>query len=153
MIRRARPGYLGLVAGFKDFNFKLLVVEELMYNSAKLTPRFDIADVLEEQGLGRDPWEYAYENGWAYKVLPQAREYFEALEIRDWLLAGVQELNVDGGLEVYGECCPVWDGEDDLFDVRSMDDLDLLPNLRRVHWNGSMLPKDPLRARGVTVLG
>ncbi|MFH8518367.1 DUF6892 domain-containing protein [Streptomyces gelaticus] len=32
---------------------------------------------------------------------------------------------------MYYECSPVWDGEDDLFDVCSLDDLDLLPNLRR----------------------
>lgn len=27
---------------------------------------------------------------------------------------------------------PVWDGEDDLFDVLSFDDLDLLPNLKKI---------------------
>ncbi|MFJ8854229.1 DUF6892 domain-containing protein [Streptomyces sp. NPDC102437] len=33
---------------------------------------------------------------------------------------------------MYCECSPVWDGKDDLFDVGSLDDLGLLPNLRRI---------------------
>ncbi|MGC5410394.1 DUF6892 domain-containing protein, partial [Streptomyces sp. DT225] len=48
------------------------------------------------------------------------------------LLATVETLLLDGGLEVYQECAPVWDGEDDLFDVGSLEDLDLLPNLRLI---------------------
>jgi hypothetical protein len=58
--------------------------------------------------------------------------YFEGLEISDELLAGIEELCFDGGLDIYGHCAPAWDGEDGLFDVRSLDDLVPLPNLRRV---------------------
>lgn len=35
MIGCACPGYLAVVAGFKDFNFKLLVVEQLIYTKSK----------------------------------------------------------------------------------------------------------------------
>lgn len=120
------------MTAFKDFNFKLLVIEQLMYTDEVLAPPFRIADVLREQGHGGDAWKYAYENDLAHKVVPQAREYFERLEIGPDLLATVEELCLDGGNEVYQECAPVWDGEDDLFDVASLEDLDLVPNLRRV---------------------
>ncbi|UOX92937.1 hypothetical protein MUY14_20795 [Amycolatopsis sp. FBCC-B4732] len=113
---------------FQDFTFKLVVVEKLMYGDRTLTPAFDIAEALP----AADPWQYAYDRGLAYQVLPEARAYFTALEIAPDLLATVEELVLDGGLTVYQHCAPVWDGEDDLFDVGSLADLPLLPNLRRV---------------------
>ncbi|MGW1224927.1 DUF6892 domain-containing protein [Streptomyces sp. NPDC001478] len=116
---------------FRDFNFKLLVIERLMYATDALTPAFRIADRLKEKGIN-DPQGYAYANGLAHTVLPEARAYFEALEISPELLATVDTLDVDGGLRVYQECSPVWDGEDDLYDIASLDDLDLLPHLRMI---------------------
>ncbi|MFE9057520.1 DUF6892 domain-containing protein [Streptomyces mutabilis] len=139
------------MAMFKDFNFKLIVVEQLMYIDETLTPRFSLADLLKEKGLGDDPWEYAQQHGLTYQVVPEARSYFASLEISEDLLAGVEELCMDGGNQVYQECAPVWDGEDDLFDVASLDDLVLLPNLRRVLGSEFLAPelRDVLGARGI----
>ncbi|WP_051859679.1 DUF6892 domain-containing protein [Streptomyces xanthophaeus] len=39
---------------------------------------------------------------------------------------------LDAGADVFRHCAHAWDGEDDLFDVRSLDDLALLFNLREV---------------------
>ncbi|MEA5363226.1 hypothetical protein VA596_27095 [Amycolatopsis sp., V23-08] len=132
---------------FRDFNLKLIVVEQLMYTEKKLAPAFRIADVL---GV-TDPWDHTYQRGLAYQVVPEAREYFEALEIGAELLASVEQLVMDGGLQVYQECSPIWDGEDDLYDVTSLDDLALLPNLRRVVGSEFLGPelRDVLRARGI----
>jgi hypothetical protein len=113
---------------FRDFNFKLVVVEKLMYEDQVLTPPFRFADLVP----GGDAWQYAYDRGLAYRIQPEARAYFEALEISPELLATVDELVLDGGLRVYQECAPVWDGEDDLFDITSLADLALVPRLRRV---------------------
>ncbi|MFJ1758915.1 DUF6892 domain-containing protein [Amycolatopsis sp. NPDC088138] len=76
---------------------------------------------------------------------------FEALEIGAELLASVEQLSMDGGLQVYQECSPIWDGEDDLYDVTSLDDLALLPNLRRVVGSEFLGPqlREVLRARGI----
>ncbi|AQS65747.1 DUF6892 domain-containing protein [Streptomyces pactum] len=138
------------MATFKDFNFKLIVVEQLMYIDERLTPQFRLADLLKEKGLG-DPWEYAQQHGLAYQIVPEARSYFESLRIGDGLLADVEELCMDGGNQVYQECAPVWDGEDDLFDVASLDDLVLLPNLRRVLGSEFLGPelRNVLSARGI----
>ncbi|WP_326952591.1 DUF6892 domain-containing protein [Amycolatopsis sp. NBC_01286] len=135
------------MADFTDFNLKLIVVEQLMYTDKTLTPAFRIADVL---GV-TDTWEHTYQRGLAHQVVPEAREYFEALEIGDGLLATVTELVMDGGLRVYQECAPIWDGEDELFDVSSLDDLALLPNLRRVVGSEFLGPRlrEVLRSRGV----
>lgn len=52
------------------------------------------------------------------------------------------------------ECAPVWDGDDDLFDIRSLDDLDLLANLKLFTGGYAleyMIPDAPkaLAARGI----
>ncbi|WP_329038923.1 hypothetical protein OHT61_15645 [Streptomyces sp. NBC_00178] len=95
-------------------------------------------------------------NGLEYTVLDESRAFFEALEIGEELLAGVETLVVDGGAPVYDECSPVWDGEDALFGIHSLDDLALLPSLTRV--SGTEMITVPgkrgiLAARGVTVVG
>ncbi|SCK30306.1 hypothetical protein H181DRAFT_02415 [Streptomyces sp. WMMB 714] len=116
---------------FRDFNLKLLVIEELMYGPEPLLPVYDLPARLAEQGID-DPTGYVLENGLDAEVLPEPRAHFEALEIPAELLARVEELCFDAGAEVFGHCAPAWDGEDGLFDVRSLDDLALLPNLREV---------------------
>lgn len=138
---------------FRDFNFKLLVIEQLMYSEKTLTPAFRIADCLKAKGID-DPQGYAYENNLDHTVLAEARAHFEALEISTALLATVEELTLDGGLQVYQECSPVWDGEDDLYDVSSLDDLDLLPNLRLISGvddcgMGDAFDHEVLAARGI----
>lgn len=83
--------------------------------------------------------------------MPEARDHFTSLEISDELLAGVEVLCMDGGNQVYQECAPVWDGEDDLFDIASLDDLVLLPNLRRILGSEFLSPRlrQLLGARGI----
>ncbi|MFG2430004.1 DUF6892 domain-containing protein [Streptomyces sp. NPDC048590] len=139
------------MAQFKDFNFKLLVIEKLMYEDETLTPAFSIDERMRDRGIA-DTVTYVYDNDLAFSVLEESRTYFEQLEISDELLASVDELLLDGGHQVYYECSPVWDGEDDLFDVRSLDDLALLPNLRLID-NADMLTlpdaEDQLAARGI----
>lgn len=141
---------------FRDFNFKLLVIDQLMYVEGTLGPRFDLAAHMREHRGVEDLFDYATENDLAHKVLDEARAHFEALEISTEQLATVEELVIDGGNEVYAQCTALWDGEDELFDVRSLDDLDLLPNLKRVDGAEEALLAVPdkleiLRARGIAV--
>jgi hypothetical protein len=138
---------------FRDFNFKLLVVEKLMYWDETLTPAFDLREHMRARGVG-DLDAHVRDNELEYTVLDEPRAYFQELTIPADLLASVDELTFDGGHQVYMECAPVWDGEDDLFDVRSLDDLDLLPNLRLVTGGRSLehgLPGalEILAARGI----
>ncbi|MFJ9552263.1 DUF6892 domain-containing protein [Nocardiopsis sp. NPDC101807] len=141
---------------FQDFNFKLLVVEKLMYDDGTLSPRFTLTEHLKELGITQAPYEYAYAVGKEFQVLDETRAYFEALEISAEQLATVDSILFDGGLRVFMECAPVWDGEDDLFDVRSLDDLDLVPNLRRFqgaedHFHARPEMLEALTARGIEV--
>ncbi|WP_406066304.1 hypothetical protein OG462_43465 [Streptomyces sp. NBC_01077] len=118
------------MAIFRDLNFKLLVIEKLMYEDGSLAPVYNIIERMRGRGI-IDPWGHLHEGGLLYDVLDESRAYFEQLEIGDELLATVDEIYIEGGLQAQLECCPYWDGEDDMFDVRSLDDLVLLPNLKR----------------------
>ncbi|WP_329209301.1 hypothetical protein OG257_20035 [Streptomyces sp. NBC_00683] len=141
------------MADFKDFNFKLLVIEKLMYGSKALVPAYSIDERMRARGI-EDVQNHVFDNDLAFTVLDESRAFFEELEISDELLAGVDELLVDGGHQVYYECSPVWDGEDDLFDVRSLDDLALLPNLERITCIAELhVPGAPeiLAARGIAM--
>ena len=112
---------------FKDFNFKLAVIERLMYEQGVLTPRFNVYEFVKRYTARRIDIE---EEG--YDIIPEVRAYFEQLEIPAELLPLIQEINMDGGDEIYGQLYPFWDGEDEIFAIRSAEDAALLPNLKSV---------------------
>lgn len=111
---------------FKDFNFKLAVINELMYNQGVINPLFRRRQFLEDQGITPDPERDEWE------IIPEVRAYFEQLEIPAEMLATVEEIYQDGGDEIYMEVVEMWDGEDDKFNITSTDDLALLPNLKKI---------------------
>ncbi|HEX7642646.1 MAG TPA: hypothetical protein VF472_10620 [Burkholderiaceae bacterium] len=112
---------------FKDLNFKLLVIQELMYAQKKLLPRFDVREFAR---LYTEREIMVESDG--YAVIPEALAYFQALPIPDSLLEQVEDMEFDGGLEIYRHIYPHWDGECETFDVASAEDVKLLPNLKRL---------------------
>ena len=77
---------------FSDVNFKLAVVQELMYNQG-LLPRFDLREHAAEQG-------FTYDDG-SVEAVPEALAYFEALEVPAELAEKITEIEMDGGNEIY----------------------------------------------------
>ncbi len=134
-------------AAFTDFNFKLAVIQRLMYEQGLLTPRFDV---------------YAFVAGYTarsidiedegYAIIPEVRQYFEALEIPVELLDHITQINQDGGDEIYGQLSPFWDGEDDVFNIQSAADAVLLPNLASVtlFYDDDERILEDFRQRGIT---
>ena len=112
---------------FADFNFKLLIIEELMYNQKLLTPKFDIYEFVELYDKRKiDIDEEGYD-----EPIPEAIEYFKNLNIDRKLAKQVTEVYQDGGNEVYRNILPHWDGEDDIFDIQSHEDIKYFPNLKK----------------------
>lgn len=112
---------------FKDFNFKLAIIEELMYNKELLQPKFDVyefAEIKKIKGFS------AVEGG--YEPIPEVVEYFKALEIDKNLAEQVTEIYQDGGNEIYMNVTPQWDGEDDMFNIQSFEDVIHFPNLKKM---------------------
>lgn len=133
------------IATFKDFNFKLAVIQVLMYEQGLLVPLFDVYEFAEEYDERQIDVEAE-----GHAIIPEVKRYFEKFDVPKSLLAGVEELYQDGGNEIYLQLCPFWDGEDESFDIETAVDLHLLPNLKKVTlFGGDEALLEAFRAKGV----
>ena len=130
---------------FTDFNFKLLVIEELMYNQELLKPKFDIYEFVKLYEKREIDIE---EEG--YEPILEAVEYFKSLNIDQKMAKQITELYQDGGNEVYMNIAPFWDGEDNVFDIESYEDIKHFPNLKKVTlFCSDTKILDELKAKGI----
>lgn len=135
------------MARFTDFNFKLAVIQKLMYEKNILTPRFDVYEFTAGYTVRHIDIEKE-----GYDIIPEVRQYFEQLEISSEALSLIQEITQDGGDEIYMQLCPFWHGEDDIFNIRSAEDVARLPNLKSVtlFYDDDDRILEAFRQRGIT---
>ena len=114
-------------ATFQDFNFKLAVIQVLMYEKNIIEPRFDVWAFAEQYAQRRIDVD---DEG--YEIIPEVKQYFEELAVPSAALTDIEELFQDGGNDIYMQLCPFWSGEDDIFNIQSAADASLLPNLKSV---------------------
>ena len=109
---------------FDNFNFKLAIIQELMYDLNVLQPEFDIYEFAKEYKGEEIDTE-------SETVIEPALEYFKNLQIPKSLAKEVGSFYMDGGNEVYMNIIPQWDGEDGYFDLNdvSLTELRQFPNL------------------------
>ncbi len=114
------------VLSFHDFNFKLAVIQELMYDQEVIKPYFDIYDYLE--------FKKSRANTETEKNIRAAVKFFEEYEIPQRFAEKIEEITMDGGNEIYMNIAPLWDGEDDRFDLKKLnaDDVKQFPNLKKM---------------------
>lgn len=93
-----------------DFNFKLAVIQILMYEKNLLEPRFDIYEFVKEYDKRKIDIE---EEG--YEPIKEAVNWFKRLQIPMSLVDEIEEINMDGGSDIYHQIIPFWDGEDAFF--------------------------------------
>lgn len=142
---------------FNDFNFKLLIIQELMYNQKLIKPQFDLdefvrwfkkreIDLEEEEGL----------------LIPEVVEYFTNLPIPKKLAKKIVNIRQDGGNEIYANIINCWDGENGLFDVLNFEDIVHFPHLKELkiletaYWNEARAKNQlnsiqELRKKGIEV--
>lgn len=126
---------------FDNFNFKLAIIQELMYDQDRLSPEFDVYDFCEENLPEIDPDDFCE------TPIPEVRAYFEELAIPKTYAGAVESLFFDGGNEIYGQLIPQWDGEDGQFDLEAVSEKELaqFPNLKTI--DGTIFPfSDEVRA-------
>jgi len=130
-----------------DFNFKLMVINQLMYIDKVLLPKFDVwgfAKTYDKRKINIEEEGYA--------PISEVISYFKGLEISMDLLIDIKELQPDGGDEIYRQIIPFWHGEDDQFDVKSIEDVKYLPNMRAINnMNFSRELTKELRAQKIKV--
>ncbi|WP_288457058.1 hypothetical protein [uncultured Chryseobacterium sp.] len=130
---------------FTNFNFKLAIIEELMYIKELIQPKFDIfefADSYEEREIDVEKE--------GYEPIPEAIEYFKNLEIDRKLATEITEIYQDGGNDIYMNITPYWDGEDDSFNIEIYDDIKHFPNLKKMTlFNNDPKVYEDLKLKGI----
>ena len=111
---------------FENINFKLAIIQVLMYDLLVLKPYFDIYDFAEEFSEEEIDTE-------SLEIIQPALDYMINLPIPKKYAEQVQEIYMDGGNEIYLNLIPQWDGEDDSFDLNevSLKELQQFPNLKQ----------------------
>ena len=109
---------------FENLNFKLAVINELMYEQEVLKPYFDIYDYMA--------FKKAHWNLETMKNVRGAVQFFKDLPIPVSMAERVEKINMDGGNEIYMNIAPMWDGEDERFHVDKISEAELkqFPNLK-----------------------
>ena len=109
---------------FDNINFKLTIIQVLMYDLRVLKPYFDIYDFAEEFSEEEIDTE-------SIEIIQPALEYMINLPIPKKYAEKVQEIDMDGGNEIYMNLIPQWDGEDETFDLNEVgvEELRQFPNL------------------------
>lgn len=110
---------------FDNLNFKLAIIQVLMYDLKLLNPAFDIcdfADSYREEEIDTD----------SDTVIEPAMNFFENLQVPKRLAPYVETIYMDGGNDVYMNIIPQWDGEDESFDLNeiTLTELQQFPNLK-----------------------
>lgn len=114
------------VLHFENINFKLAIIQVLMYDLEVLKPVFNIFDFAEESSELNIDTE-------SMEIIQPALDYMINLPIPKKYAEQVQEIYMDGGNEIYLNLIPQWDGEDDSFDLNevSLKELQQFPNLKQ----------------------
>ena len=116
----------GDILHFDTLNFKLAIIQVLMYDLHLLKPEFDIydyADHYEGEKIDTD----------SDIIIEPAMNFFKEMEIPKNFAPYVEMLYMDGGNDVYMNIIPQWDGEDDSFDLNeiTLEELQQFPNLKK----------------------
>lgn len=116
----------GDILHFDTLNFKLAIIQVLMYDLHLLKPEFDIYDFADQyKGKNIDTDSDA--------IIEPAMNFFKEMEIPKNFAPYVEMLYMDGGNDVYMNIIPQWDGEDESFDLNeiTLEELQQFPNLKK----------------------
>ena len=105
---------------FEHLNFKLVVLNQLI----------DKGHFKEELKELKD--KYWDSDNYEYEPIPQINDFCKNVVLTEELLAEITFIEFDGGLDIYHDLIPNWDGEDEQFDVDSLADVTKLPNLESI---------------------
>ena len=118
---------------FKDFTFKLMVIEALMYEESYIKPAFHLGLFAQECKREIDM------DADGYEIIPEVQKYYQNLDISQEDLDKVHTLKYGyfycNDLETYANMWPNFDaGCDQMLNVTSaaIKDLTLLPNLKKI---------------------
>lgn len=111
---------------FDNINFKLAIIQVLMYDLKLLGHSFDIYDFAKQYTRGHIDTDTC-------TIIEPAINFFKELGIPKSLAPYIETIYMDGGNDIYMNIIPAWDGEDDCFDLNeiSLSELNQFPNLKK----------------------
>lgn len=111
---------------FDHLNFKLAIIQVLMYDLYLLKPEFNIYEFAEQNPDIEIDTE-------SETVIQPSLDFFQNLVIPKKFAHYVKEIYMDGGNDLYMNIIPQWDGEDEFFDLNeiSLSELEQFPNLTK----------------------
>lgn len=112
---------------FHDFNFKLAVIQILMYEKELLLPKFDLHEFVKNHKERNIDLEQE-----GYEFIPEVKAYFEQLEIDQSLADQVNEIYQDGADDIYFQMMHFWDGETEDFNIQEFKDITQFKNLKQM---------------------
>ena len=117
------------VLHFDTFNFKLAVMEVLMYEKGLLIPKLDAYEFAREYSRRKIDIDAE-----GYEPIPEIHKWLEKYPVPERLALEVTEIEMDGGSEIYSQLYPFWDGEDGAFDLNTITEAELrqFPNLGHI---------------------
>lgn len=130
---------------FKDFNFKLAVINELLDKHPSFEEELE---TLKSEYCNSYEW-YSDEP----EPIPELLEYFSQLQLTNQDLDKITEICFDGGNEIYFILQPDWDGESAVFDFDDISGIENLKNLKTITYI-SMCQEEiltPLKSKGVII--
>jgi len=110
-----------------DFNFKLSIIQELMYTKQVLKPMFDLREFVDWYLDRRIDLEKE-----GFDFIPEVTSYFMELPIPISLAEYVDEIYQDGGNEIYRAMFYFNNGEGSDFNIKTAADAKHFPKLKSV---------------------
>lgn len=111
---------------FRDFGFKLSVIQELMYNKELLAPKFDLFEFVEWYDKRKIDIEKE-----GYEPIPEVTQYFKDLTIPKKYASEITEIYQDGGNDIYMQLLRFGEGWEEYWDIESIEDVNHFPNLKK----------------------
>lgn len=105
---------------FEDLNFKLVVINSLLDKENSFSKKLNVIKNAYRESSGG--------------IIPEMLEFFAKVKLTQADLDKVTVLDFDGGNDIYFLINPYWDGEDDCFEVHSIEGYQKLKNLKKVNW-------------------
>lgn len=108
-------------------NFKLCILQVIIYDLELLTPYFDIDEFVGwYTGKGIDTESST--------PIKPALNYLKKIPIPKRLAEYVIEICMDGGNDIYMNIAPQWDGKNEIFDLNEISEKELsqFPQLKKV---------------------
>ncbi len=112
---------------FTDFNFKLAVIQELMFGDAPVLEPFRLTDFVA--GYPDRTINPALEGA---QPIPEVVDFFKAYEIEQSYADTITSLYLDGGNDIYHEIAPQWEGDTPVFDIADFSDVINFKNLKEI---------------------